>query len=92
MEKCVEAIDRMNAFQGKEKRKKKQAERGFGRALGMIKRCLVLLLYVPFGVLFYKLKSSCCVCVSSHICLYQFHAITVLQTHAKWSENLLAEG
>lgn len=77
---------------GKRKIKKKQAERGFGRALGMIKRCLVLLLYVPFGVLFYKLKSSCCVCVSSHICLYQFHAITVLQTHAKWSENLLAEG
>lgn len=91
MEKCVEAIDGMNAFQGKEKTKK-QAERGFGRALGMIKRCLVLLLYVPFGVLFYKLKSSCCICVSSHIYLYQFHAITVFQTHAKWSENLLAEG
>lgn len=28
-------------------REKNQAERRFGRALGMIKRCLVLLLYVP---------------------------------------------
>lgn len=27
MEKCVEAIDRMNAFQGKEKNKKKNKQR-----------------------------------------------------------------